>query len=159
MLTASEHANTNASGSRRAREATKHYAIAIIDDCFDDYALLEYLLGRSNILLTQLTHYSSVADLWNAQPTAHDIVFMDERAMRCDSSEEHLQEICARQDACSVFLQTHSMETPANARETKQGSIAVVQRGALSAQSLETIAAAAALVGPRVGLQEVVPLR
>ena len=150
MSHAAGYSNRVVATARGAYQAHRSYSIAIVDDCFDDYTLLAYLLSRSNIQLKSIKHYASLSELSGAQQNIHDIVFLDQCEPSCARSYTELLDMCARHAHCGVFLHTPADLTLANYRAKTESSVAVFKRGSLDTDTLEAVVSAAALVGRRV---------
>ena len=104
----------------------RHFSVAVIDDCLDDYALLEFLLERSNISLKKLVHYPTFSDLLRDPDTTYDVILMEQ----CPSGGE---------------LQENKLR----ARFVEEG-FTILERRSLDRITLGAVIAATALVGPRL---------
>lgn len=150
MSTSTDHLNASVERSGRDSSFDLQYSIAIIGDCFDDYALLDFLLRRLNLPFDTLKRYDSLADLYESRQSSHDILFVHQPIHRCNGSEDRLRALSATFNGCGVILHSQTQPALANPERAMEGSISVFDQGSLETHVIEAVISAAARVGPRV---------
>ena len=136
-----------------ATTCVNQYSVAVVDDCLDDCALLEFLLRRSNIRLKTIRHYKTPADLLADGTFRPDVVLMNKQLTDCPISKAHVQDICVRYRNCSVLLHANSNSSMINTVPVPESAIAVMEKGGLDTYAIGAMVSAAALVGPSLRTQ------
>ncbi|MEO9968271.1 MAG: response regulator [Hyphomonadaceae bacterium] len=126
------------------------YSVVVVDDCANDFFLLEYLLKNSTQAFKSITHFESLDRFLESDIKSPDVVVLDRYMPDSTLSEARIPEIRARHNNCGVIMHTGRLTPSLRSTAAHEGAVAVIEKGSLKARAIGAMVAAAAQVGPSI---------
>lgn len=126
--------------------------VAIVDDNKTDFRLLRHQLENSSKSQFIIRYYASLAEFLDESTPSPDAVILDRLLPETGLSECHILEIRTRHQNCGVIVHTGLMTASLRATAGHEGAIAVIEKGTLDSDAIQSLVETAAVMGPQIRL-------